>query len=1128
MALLEKLTIDLGGALVKSVLKLGIGGTLLEGPAGAAVDLAKDQLKDFQTRRQLERVASRIQDEVAEHLAAMIASEFASMPEAERELAAIAVSRVFLDIELPAGLVRADLDVIKFEALARSRIGNKFDDLAEDTYALASLMVQESASVAVSLAKAFPDLSIATTKESLSRLSKLGEDVSKILQLIDASRVRQQGGVSPENATFETHYRRWIATSLDRIQLFGLRMFGARSGEYGLTVAYVTLTSTVAGSRVQGDVSECLARVRHALLRGEAGSGKTTLFCWLAVHAATRSLSERLEHWNARMPFYIRLRDYREKELPTPERFIESAAPNLLGMQPAGWAHEKLLAGALILVDGVDELPLEKRRQFLTWILGVRSSFPTSVILISSRPATLDAQLDVPVMTDADPKVLKGGRSGAGEVPDLTKLSTIGARLGEKGFTSLSLEPMSPADSERFISLWHAAIGRELPADASRERLLSCENELIVLIQDRPALRAFSANPLLCAMVCALNWDRKRRLPDDRMELYRIALELLLEGRDADRNVPEVVALDRREKEEILDHLALWMLSNSYSEIPVDEAIEKVERFLPKMGGIRADARSVVQALLERSGVIRQPQFGIVDFIHKTFQEYMGARAAIAGGETGLLINNAHLPEWRETLVFAAGHARGKQRTKLVEGIIRPRWLQFGARPKELLVTAACCLETASATLEPKLLDALKADAKALFPPRRIEDARVLAPAAALEPAWLHPAASDDANVRAACIRTAAYVASRPMLEVIARNAALVDEIVEREVLRAWPAFDFTAFLEKVVLTTPTLFDGLVCQVSPSNRPLVQLLVGRFGSRRDVNALAGSLRSFLEAGILNISAAGTLSEADTDMSGSTLLLPGGDAGWAPGVSGSVLSKGMATLIAGIAGLRFLAVDRVEPGVLSQLTRLQHLSFLRVHLNSTDDLVDICGISSLRSLQVSGPLSDFNLLAGHRHLRRLDLRFTDVVSGKRLPRMSLELLALPAVRDLDEVFEACLTHELVLHLAKRSVNQTRSLRKADSLRSLRLACDPGDGLVLDIDPPPGLVELHIRGAHTVSFRRAGDLPKLRTLTLEGVHRLESADPVLGGSALETVRIDPRCGVDVRATVERCVPASKVGG
>ena len=50
-------------------------------------------------------------------------------------------------------------------------------------------------------------------------------------------------------------------------------------------------------------------------------------------------------------------------------------------------------------------------------------------------------------------------------------------------------------------------------------------------------LRALTVSPLLCALVCALNRERRTQLPRDRMEIYEAALDMLLERRDRERGV---------------------------------------------------------------------------------------------------------------------------------------------------------------------------------------------------------------------------------------------------------------------------------------------------------------------------------------------------------------------------------------------------------------------------------------------------------------------------------------------------------------------------------------------------------------------------------------------------------------
>ena len=66
---------------------------------------------------------------------------------------------------------------------------------------------------------------------------------------------------------------------------------------------------------------------------------------------------------------------------------------------------------------------------------------------------------------------------------------------------------------------------------------------------------------------------------------------------------------------------------------------------------------------MERSGLLREPAAGRVDFVHRTFQEYLAAKAAVDNDEIGLLVTNAHDDQWREVVVMAAGmHLRAMRR----------------------------------------------------------------------------------------------------------------------------------------------------------------------------------------------------------------------------------------------------------------------------------------------------------------------------------------------------------------------------------------------------------------------------------------------------------------------------------
>jgi predicted NACHT family NTPase len=121
---------------------------------------------------------------------------------------------------------------------------------------------------------------------------------------------------------------------------------------------------------------------------------------------------------------------------------------------------------------------------------------------------------------------------------------------------------MTPADIKELIRHWHEAIRNAGDLPCSAEDLPGFEAALLARLESAPHLRALAGSPLLAAMLCALNLDRVRQLPRDRMGLYAAALEMLLERRDAERQIEanREIVLDQRQKMQILQDLA-WRLS---------------------------------------------------------------------------------------------------------------------------------------------------------------------------------------------------------------------------------------------------------------------------------------------------------------------------------------------------------------------------------------------------------------------------------------------------------------------------------------------------------------------------------------------------------------------------------------
>jgi hypothetical protein len=61
------------------------------------------------------------------------------------------------------------------------------------------------------------------------------------------------------------------------------------------------------------------------------------------------------------------------------------------------------------------------------------------------------------------------------------------------------------------------------------------------------------------------------------------------------------------------------------------DAVHQLERLLPPMPHVAAQgsAEEILRHLLVRSGLLREPAVDAVDFVHRTFQDCLGARAAV-------------------------------------------------------------------------------------------------------------------------------------------------------------------------------------------------------------------------------------------------------------------------------------------------------------------------------------------------------------------------------------------------------------------------------------------------------------------------------------------------------------------
>ncbi|WP_399476872.1 hypothetical protein [Streptomyces sp. TRM68367] len=67
----------------------------------------------------------------------------------------------------------------------------------------------------------------------------------------------------------------------------------------------------------------------------------------------------------------------------------------------------------------------------------------------------------------------------------------------------------------------------------------------------------------------------------------------------------------------------------------------------------QGDAGQILRHLVVRSGLLREPGAGTVEFVHRTFQDHLGAKTAVEDGDFGLLVRGAADTQWAD-VVFRA------------------------------------------------------------------------------------------------------------------------------------------------------------------------------------------------------------------------------------------------------------------------------------------------------------------------------------------------------------------------------------------------------------------------------------------------------------------------------------------
>ncbi|MGF1536991.1 MAG: NACHT domain-containing protein [Elainellaceae cyanobacterium] len=737
---------------------------------------------------------------------------------------------------IKAGLTQAGLAEINFDAEALERHLLKANPGAERDFSAAERSVYRQAVRRVSqrlidVAPSVEGYEQAKTAEVLQRLEaiarELGVERDLALQAADE---------------FVGRYRGVVEDELDRLEVFGLRRMDQLTSKQSLSMAYITLSASGVANEAQGNrfaapgiahdidgersgkgprrilgqVDEVICDCRRVVIRGGAGAGKSTLMQWLAVRAGTQSFEEKLIAWNAKIPFFIRLRDLVGKEFPSPEAFPALIAKNIAAWMPDGWVHKYLDRGqALVLIDGVDELPKKDRESFFDALQDLVRDFPQATYIVTSRPSGL--------------KSVEGGAWEDWE-----------DWVSAQEFQTLMLEPMTPLKVKAFVAQWHRALPAPEPGDPCPEPEQAAQ-KLIRQLQQRPELQRLASTPLLCAMICALHRERLETLPNARLQLYYECIDMLLNRRDKNRKIDlddsYPIGLDESQKIELLQSLALKLMRANLSSLEAERVDRHFGQELKQTSlPSTVTGRQIRALFVDRAALLREPVVGQIDFAHRTFQEYLAAKAILDDDSLEELMEKAVDQQWREAVIAAAGLTRKGERSKLLRHLVN--WGNSGAAnnapdeavpwveddeavktEKYMCLLAVACLETAT-TVDPEVRSHVLTCAKAQMPPQDDDEVAMVVRAGNEVVPLLKYEEVYSGEEASRCIQALVGVGTDVAMATIEDYAKARFELDQDEVGQAlgrgWDVFDRGAYLAQVLSHTDVL-DLSQAQVSDAS-----------------------------------------------------------------------------------------------------------------------------------------------------------------------------------------------------------------------------------------------------------------------------------------------------------------------
>ncbi|HEX9370548.1 MAG TPA: SUMF1/EgtB/PvdO family nonheme iron enzyme [Roseiflexaceae bacterium] len=421
---------------------------------------------------------------------------------------------------------------------------------------------------------------------------------------------------------------------------------------------------------------------------GDPGAGKSTLVRYVMLALAEGQARQRLGLDAEWLPIlfpvaaFAAARDRRAELAPLD--YLSEYYKGLSQPDYGSLFRRALLGGrALVLFDGLDEVREDRLALVKCLEAFVREwDAPGNRIVATSRIAGYD---DAP--------------------------------LDDRIFVRATVQPFDDDDIRAFVARWSLAYERagaqglptdpQVAADELRRRAEARARSLSAAVFANPNVTDLARNPLLLTIL-ALIHNQGTRLPDRRVDLYRLCVEALAEtwnrarslsGREIDVYLGGE-KLDERFVVNLLGPAALWIHEENPGGLVEQGDLERQLAYtLVRTDGLPSGkaqrlAQGFIDLVRRHTGLLQERGHRKYGFLHLTFEEYLAARALVdsaAVDDADALIHQRCADAgWREVLRLALASASQKETQRLLLHLLAaPTTAETHGRP---VVLAGECL----------------------------------------------------------------------------------------------------------------------------------------------------------------------------------------------------------------------------------------------------------------------------------------------------------------------------------------------------------------------------------------------------------------------------------------------------